>query len=776
MSVSTLIQRPAFAGDRGPGLVAVDGRRFPLRSTAIAARAEGGLAESRLVQTYANPYVEPLEVIYTLPLPADGAVIGYTIKLGVRLITGEIERLEAAREAYERALEEGRTAGLLEQVRPDTFTQKLGSLPAGAEARIEIRVLHPLAFLAPAGREYASWEYRFPTVVGVRYQGEPGRVPDAGDLDVNRAAGEGTPVRLDLELVLSDGGPGELQPQSPGHALRIEASENGCLLRLKEAAPLDRDVVVQWRATTADVGVRLVEGAGLPGDDGRYGLLTITPPERPGATFARDLTILIDASGSMSGDPLESCKEVVRALLGSLGPGDRFEMLAFSDSVRNLVRGPVNATPARIRRAQELLRNLEARGGTEMAHAMFEALSPLRPDAQRQVILLTDGHIGFESQVIAVVRAHPPGCRVHAVGVGSAPNRTLTRGVARAGRGAEIFIDSFASASSAAQRLLAATVGPVLTDVWIEGTACRRVAPERLRDILAGQPLVAALELAPQGGVLQVRGRLAGCAEAWVQMIEVTAACSPAAAAGPLPIGALFGRESVEDLELRLATAEGGDAASIEAEIEAIGLRHRITTRRTSLVAICDEPTVDPAAPRRRERLAVELPAGVSAEGVGLRPMMHAGAPAYASLECSLSLGAPLPRRKSADMYLGAARGRRVYGGAMDEEAVAGFIRARITRRDGDLLVIEFESPSVGFTLPQVSQKVGIRSTDGDAFEAKVDGSTSTRPGPHDAGLTLRLGLRRSDGRPWPRTELWLHWSAPDGTPVIVMAGESAQP
>jgi hypothetical protein len=117
----------AFRTERAAtGLVAVDGRTFPLTSTRLRGRAAGGVAFTTLSQEYANPHAEPLEVLYTLPLPADGAVIGYTIRLGARVVRGEIERREAARDRYLRALEEGRTAGLLEQERADTFTQTLG--------------------------------------------------------------------------------------------------------------------------------------------------------------------------------------------------------------------------------------------------------------------------------------------------------------------------------------------------------------------------------------------------------------------------------------------------------------------------------------------------------------------------------------------------------------------------------------------------------------------------------------------------------------------------
>ena len=189
------------------GLVAVDGKVFPLESAKIEASAQGGIAQTTLRQAFRNPYDEPLEVTYTLPLPADGAVVGFDIRVGEKRIVGEVESHDKALKKYREALESGRMAGILEQDRADTFTQNLGNVPPKTAVEVEIRVLHPVAFHGVSGGNPAEWEYRFPTVVGVRYEGAPGRVKDRERLDVERADSGGTPVRLTLDLVIGDGAP-----------------------------------------------------------------------------------------------------------------------------------------------------------------------------------------------------------------------------------------------------------------------------------------------------------------------------------------------------------------------------------------------------------------------------------------------------------------------------------------------------------------------------------------------------------------------------------------
>jgi Ca-activated chloride channel family protein len=821
-----------FPGTAPAGLTDLEGRPFPLLGARLSALAEGGVARSTLEQRYVNPHEEPLEVIYTLPLPADGAVIGYVIEIGGRRITGHVEAREQAQAEYARALEEGRTAGLLEQERADTFTQRLGALPAGATATLEIEVLHPLAFRQADGgaaarmgdgagdatdegvaggnaedaaddatARGARWEYRFPTVVGVRYEGGPGRVADAPRLDVERATR--TPARLELELDIADGSAAALAPRSSSHAIDGTGGDaERTRVRLAAPAPLDRDVVVTWNATSADIGVRLAAGGGLEGDDGHYGLLTVTPPRVPAATYARDLTVLVDASGSMSGAPLERAKAIVDRLLDGLGPDDRFEVLAFASRVVRLDRGrgtddgPRPATDPAIDGARRALRRLSAGGGTEMANAIDRALAPLRADSQRQVVLLTDGYIGFEHEVIGrLVRDLPAGARLHAVGVGTAPNRTLISGAARAGRGIELVVGNDADVVPAARRLGAATRAPVLTELAIAGDVVRAVAPERPRDILAGQPLVVTVELATTGGTIEVTGRLAGQAAPWKASIPVPAATPETPTDHPtawhpsaLPLGALFGREAVADTEMRLAARlDDGASEGLLGRIEALGLRHRIATRRTSLVAIADAPSVDPREPRRRERLPVELPAEVSAEGVGLMGGMPHTMAWGGDVQCLVSMPtaraatAPPPPHESClgiDAYeesRAASATKRLFerlfraATQMRPAAAPGGTQAfiaRCVRRDHDRLVIEFEAPGGDFELPATRDALEAVLPDGRKLEARIDAGSSTRPGPIKEGMTVRLVIVLAH-EPGRRGE----WE--DGTVTIVWPGDT---
>lgn len=562
-----------------------------------------------LEQRFVNPHAEPLRVSYLVPLPVDGALAGYAIRVGDRRIVGEVDRIRVARERFETALIEGRTAGLVDQERPNLFTLELGNVPPGAEVVAELSIDQRLAWL-----DERAWEWRFPTVVAPRYLGADGRVPDAERVTVD-VTDAPVAAQATVTLLVRDALPDGRAPLSPSNSLTAAPGPSGWQVRI-EGAALDRDLVVRWRTAGAAAAVALDAARPPEGHaraDAAYGLLTLVPPapEAGAAAVPRDLIVLLDTSGSMAGEPLAQARTFARALVQGLAETDRLEMIAFASAPRRWRRGAEPATAAARADALAWLDGLVAEGSTEMRQAILGALRPLRRDAQRQVVLVTDGLVGFEHEIVAAVAQDlPAGSRLHVVGVGSGVNRGLTAPAARAGRGVEVVVGLDEAVTPAVARLLAATQSPLLTDIRLSGAALRAYVPAALPDVHAGAPLRAALELAPEGGEILVRARTA--TGTWEARVVAPALSS---AAGNAAVISLYGREAVEDLEVRRAAG----SASVDAEVERLGLQFQIATRRTSWVAIDEEPSVDPTRPTRRERMPHALPHGMSIEGLGLR-------------------------------------------------------------------------------------------------------------------------------------------------------------
>jgi Ca-activated chloride channel family protein len=737
---------PSPESSSGGRLVATDGQLLPLVAARLTATARAGLAQVVLEQRFRNGGTLPLTVTYSFPVPADAAVGGYAFTLGDRRITGEIDRRQAARERFEQALIEGRSAGIVDQERSSLFTQELGNIPPGADVVAVLTLDQKLRWL-PEG----SWEWRFPTTLAPRYLGAPGRVPDAAQVHQDIAAGP-LPVRLELALTVHDRTTAAIE--SPSHRLR---ASDGQLGFANGGVPLDRDLVVRWPVARPAIGLEL-EVARSP--EAAHGLLTLTPPAPTTAAPAlpRDLVVLLDTSGSMDGEPLEQARRVVAVLIDTLGDRDRLELIEFSSAPRRWKAEPVAATAAARKEAQRWLARLRASGGTEMHQGILEALRPLRAESQRQVVLVTDGLIGFEAQVVgAIVKGLPASSRVHTVGVGSAVNRSLTSAAARAGRGVEVMAGLGEDAERAARRLVARTEAPLVVELELSGSALVEHAPRALPDLFAGAPALIALQLRPEGGELTARGRTP--AGEWRQTIAV-----PAAAEANRSIARLFGRERIEDLETAVAAGEEHDA-----EIERLGLAFQVSTRLTSWIAVSEEPTVDPGAPTRRVRMPQELPQGMSVEGLGLRgggmmPMSMAagglirtrGAPMM-TIAAPPAPAAPAKRKGGVMDALGEMFDKVFRGETQEEydEAVAALeplqdsgrrVSGRVSLRKDDRLVVNFQLDEDLEWQPE--DDVELVWADGRRARAKL--RQSTRAGHVGAGTELRLVIELGAGLDLP--------------------------
>ncbi len=599
--VRSLVPTTPEGASSGAELVTSDGRALALASATLRGEAQGGLARLVLEQRFENPHDEILRVTYRMPLPADGAVSGYEFVIGERVVKGVIDRKRAARERFERAIVEGKTAALLEQERADIFTQQIGNIPPREAVVARITIDQRLVWL-PEG----EWELRFPTVIGPRYIGTSETAADARAVAVATKV-DGVAARIQIDIAIRDAIVAGRNPSSPSHALEARADKGALVVGLRDAAQLDRDIVLRWPVAGASVGLGLAHCRPLHGDD-MFGLLTIVPPSRESKTkaIARDLIVLVDTSGSMSGGPLDKAKQVIALLIESLGDADRLELIEFSSSPRRYKADPVMATRDEKQRALAWVRKLQAGGGTEMRSAVIEAMRALRPGSQRQVVLATDGYIGGEQQIVQQLNSDlPKSCRLHFVGVGSSVNRTLSTSLARAGRGAEVLCDLDEDAERACKRLIDRTRQPQLTNVTLAGSAIVATAPEFRPDVFEGAPLVAAVKL--RAGEIVVRGDSA--TGPWEQRVVVHA---KRAGEGNQAFAALYGREHVADLESRAFAGESNDA-----EIERTGLVFQISTRLTSWIAVDESRAV--TGPSRHEVMPQALPYGTTAAAFGLR-------------------------------------------------------------------------------------------------------------------------------------------------------------
>jgi Ca-activated chloride channel family protein len=590
-------------------------------------------------------------------------VSGFRFRVGERTIEGTIDKKKRARERFEEALANGQTAALLEQERTSLFTQEIGNVPPGVTVVCEVEIDQKLRWL-----DEGSWEWRFPLAAAPRYLGQAGRVPDAAKVAFDVAEQIG--ARASLSMSVRDDVVTGRSPESPSHPLSCVDSGGAFRVELGSgnAVPLDRDVVVRWPVATDRPSIT-VDTCGPR--DGRladaHALFTIVPPRKDAHTkpVPRDLTILLDTSGSMGGQPLEQAKRVALAMVDSLGQDDRVEMIEFSNEPTRWRTSIAQATNETKRDAASWIRALRASGGTEMRSGILEALRPrhARDGALTQVVLVTDGLIGFEQEIVKeILSLLPRDARLHTVGVGSSVNRSLMQPAARAGRGVEVVIGIGKDPERAVARLLARSVAPAIAEIEVSGSALLEIAPAKVPDVFAGAPLLLSARCKREGGEIVLRGKTAD--GLWEERIRVPGSH---AGEGSDAVATLYGREAVEDAEMRIAA--GAAPSTMDMLVESLGLSYRIATRMTSWVAIDTIQSVDPRDPSSHIQQPQALPHGLSVEGLGLRPqasmMPMQGVAAAGPMPRSM----PAPMRPAAAAPpapgFGAARGRSsTVGGA----------------------------------------------------------------------------------------------------------------
>ncbi|MEO7113784.1 MAG: VIT domain-containing protein [Polyangiaceae bacterium] len=754
---------------------------LPLKCLALRCETAGGLSRVVLEQTFANSSSQPLHVVYKLPLPADGVVSGFKFRIGEKTIVGEIDRKAAARERFEEAVLSGQTAALLEEERSSLFTQELGNVPPGAEITVEITIDQKLKWLAEG-----QWEWRFPLAAAPRYLGAPDRVTDAKQ--VSLAMTESSNVRASLALLVRDAVTGGRSPESPSHPLSCVVDGEGFRVELGSgnAVSPDRDVVVRWPVSAEKISVSCDVAGPRAGVNDAHALLTIVPPQAATRRkhLARDLTFLLDTSGSMGGEPINQAKKIVLAMLAGMDENDRFELIEFSNTPRRFRNSLSQATREDKAAAAAWVNSLRASGGTEMREGILEALRPsserLRSSTSTHVVLITDGLIGFEQEIVASILALlPGGARLHTVGVGSSVNRSLTAPAARAGRGIEVVLGLGEDPDRAAHRLRAHSEAPIVIDVEASGDALLATAPIKIPDLFAGAPVLLSARVLARGGEIILKGKTAD--GAWIQKIR---APQSDANSGSDAVVTLFGRELVEDAEMRIAA--GLDKRLLDASIEATGIAYKISTRLTSWVAIDPKVSVDPRDPSRRVEQPQLLPYGVTAEGVGLRsPQQMMAAPpsmAYSSgsvmspKRARMSFGSAMPPPQSAPRP--APMAPRGTGGAppaaqgraappaekgADERTLVGRIKDAFFKRTdapvaasseaaaarptikGRIVLKKSGEVAIEVTLVDAidwaTSSVSIVFADGGSSPATVDESLTTRSGLIPAGSTIRIAL-----------------------------------
>ena len=564
----------------------------------------GRIARTRVVQAFRNTGRQWAAATYLYPLPEDAAVDSLRMVVGQRVIVGEIRRRAEAAEMYERAMEKGQRAALVEEQRPNMFTNRVANIGPGETVLVEIEYQAPVTV---RGGEYSL---RLPLVVGPRYVPPASITSDAALADVRAVIAplanprDGPLNPVSIEIHLQPGFP-IANLISPFHRIAAEPEAGGGrIIRLADGdVPADRDFELRWRSAAADGAIGLFREHHADQD---YLMAMVTPPvdDRRRPMPPREMIFVIDNSGSMAGESIEQARQSLLHALRTLTPADRFNVIRFDDTMTQLFEAPVAATPEQVALAQRYTESLEAEGGTEMLPALEAALvDPTPADGRvRQLIFVTDGEISNEAAMLEALGRSRGRSRVFMIGIGSAPNSLLMSRMAEVGRGSYVHIGDTAEVNARMTELLDRLTRPAVTDleVRIAGSNAE-ITPRQLPDLYAGEPLVVLARGADLGGTLEVSGRIGGTA--WRRSVPLSEAID-----GP-GVAKMWARRRIAEIEVAdtLGTIEESDASD---EIARLGLSFSLVTRETSLVAIDRTPARPRGARLTEEELPLNLPHG----------------------------------------------------------------------------------------------------------------------------------------------------------------------
>ncbi|MFQ5802220.1 MAG: VIT domain-containing protein [Candidatus Methylomirabilales bacterium] len=622
---------------------------IPLRHTDVQAEISGFIARVKVTQTFFNPYDEKIEAVYVFPLPHTAAVDDMTMVIGDHRIVGVVKRRAEARAIYEQALMQGLTASLLEQERPNIFTQSVGNIKPHQEIVIEISYVDVLKY------DMGMYDFHFPMVVGPRYiPGAPiSKKPDLpdelkgkvgtvkGPTEGPDAKGTGWSPDTDRVKDASRITPPVLKPgYRTGHdislSVRLDAgvpiqdikivNHQASLDRINESravatlSPADsvpnKDFAMKYAVVGEKPEMALLAHSKGPGQG--YFLLMIQPKidEHLAKAPPREIVFLIDVSGSMSGAPTKKVQEAMQQFFKLSKSDDTIQVVTFASRATKLFREPVPATAENVSRALNFTEGIRGGGGTEMLKGIKMVLNePLDPERVRIVVMLTDGFIGNEAQIIEEVgRRAGDRIRFWVLGIGSSPNRFLLDGVAKVGGGMSAVIELRTDPTELVTQIVERIHRAQLAEIQIDwnGLSVFETYPRKIPELWAGRPVILFGRYGNGGSTtIELSGLAEG--EPISYALDVTL---PSEEREHGVLSKVWARNKIADLSSQMFY---GDTPEVVEEITQIALDYRLLTQYTSFVAV-DESEVPPIGeeltPPRRVVIPVPLPEGVSFEGI----------------------------------------------------------------------------------------------------------------------------------------------------------------
>ena len=540
---------------------------MPVIEERLHVKIDGQHATSTLLQVYENNTGGRTEGRYRMRAGWGSHVEGFSYWNGEKKIVGEVFEKQTARQVYDRVTSQRRDPGLLEQDGEGAFSFKVFPIEPKEKKRVELR--------------WTKWLPR--QIKTVRY-----RAPI---------------TRADADIVITLAGSAK-NIKSSTHRLRVEKTGEGMRLR-SDGGRTTGELVLEWQVDEPDWQPSAYVQRSTAGD-GWFALSLAAPDIAEKKVAAKDVTIVIDRSGSMHGEAIVHARAAAANVVALLNPGDRVNVIAFSDEVDPLFTKPQAADAETRGQATRFIERLRDGGGTDIALALRTAISSQDRESGRPrvVVFLTDGQSEAQ-RALDAANADTGDIRLFTVGLGKDVDRPLLQRLAAIKRGRFLYVDSASAIESEMNRLASSISKPLLVDVavTVEGAQAVRMYPRSLPDLFAHDELLVTGRLRGKGTAkFVITGRLGGKAVTFTRSVDIAKA-----SARPW-VGRLWAQSRVGHLLEEISL--GANNTEMRNEVLDLALAYNFVTPYTSFLAIPENElgdmrgTVEAARQRKAKIMA----------------------------------------------------------------------------------------------------------------------------------------------------------------------------
>ncbi|KVX02615.1 marine proteobacterial sortase target protein [Shewanella frigidimarina] len=606
--------------------------------TQVSMDVSGLLNRVTVKQVFINDSDQWVNGRYLFPLPENAAVDSMQLRIGDKVIAGQIQPKKQALQTFENAKKHGKQASLLQQQRRNLFTSDVANLGPHEQLVVEISYQQKVEY------RDGLFSLRFPLAITPRYNPQADRTTEQPLLAMPSSANTATTVKyvrpaLDVKMQVNiDAGFELTSLDSLYHPIKQSNVGNHYSVNFAGKQIADRDFVLQWQANVgavpkaatfyqtgkthladnSDERSETAQRQPNPVDNNMYSLVMLMPPSVEVSEqhlIARELILVIDTSGSMSGQSITQAKQALQFALAGLRDIDSFNIIEFNSDVTMLSATPLSANSRNIGKANRFIQSLDADGGTEMRSALQTALvdsvqqdsdqTDAHSEMLRQVIFMTDGAVGNEHELYQLINDQLGDSRLFTVGIGSAPNSDFMRRAATMGRGTFTYIGKESEVQQKIEQLLNKIEQPVLTNIglyYLDGSV-PDYWPTTISDLYQNEPLWVSIKSAShQQQPIIVSGSING--QYWQQQLNFE---ENQAAKG---IDLLWANAQITSLELY---KDNASRDRVNKQVEALGLLYHLVTSQTSLVAV-DVTPVNPLVDNPIDvQLQPHMPHGLNA-------------------------------------------------------------------------------------------------------------------------------------------------------------------